>query len=299
MAGLLNLGTFEHSFDESRIEDQWTPSINIQYDISESTMLYASTASGFKGGGFDARILVDSVEKFEFKDEEALSIELGSKMSLMDGAGEMNIALFYTEIDDLQVSVFDGYTGFSVGNAAQMRSQGLEIDSRWRVTASLDISFSFAWLYSNFTDFKNAGCTDAQFDAWEAANPGKRSECIQDMSGERTFLSPEFQGNLSLLHTRTLGNHFLLRSGADLNYSDDFFLGPDNDPNLRQSAYILINVRIALADQNGNWEIALLGKNITDETISFHGSDVPLSSGSFYQQVSPPRSMSVQGIWRF
>ena len=58
-------------------------------------MLYANTASGFKSGGFDARILVDSMEKFEFKDEAAFSIELGNKMSLLDGSGELNIAFFY------------------------------------------------------------------------------------------------------------------------------------------------------------------------------------------------------------
>jgi outer membrane receptor protein involved in Fe transport len=74
--------------------------------MSDDTMLYASYTEGFKAGGFDARS--NSNANFEFDEELAESYELGAKMSLDDGAAELNIALYRTEYTDLQTSQFDG-----------------------------------------------------------------------------------------------------------------------------------------------------------------------------------------------
>ena len=44
----------QHSFtDLSRDEDKVTYSTNVQWDVTDDTMLYASVSTGFKGGGFD------------------------------------------------------------------------------------------------------------------------------------------------------------------------------------------------------------------------------------------------------
>ena len=61
---------------------------------------------------------------WEFDREEATSIELGSKMSLADGAAELSVALYMTEYTDLQVSQFDGTLGFNVTNAGEATVQG-------------------------------------------------------------------------------------------------------------------------------------------------------------------------------
>jgi len=71
---------------------------------------------------------------FEFEDEQATAFEAGSKISLLGGTAEVNVAVFYTEFDDLQGSIFDGTLGFNVGNAAKATTQGVEIDGRWAIT---------------------------------------------------------------------------------------------------------------------------------------------------------------------
>ena len=66
--------------------------------------------------------------------------------------------------------------------------------------------------------------------------------------------------------------------GLDLALSDDYFVSPSLDPNLEQDAYFKLNGRIALSSQEGDWEVALLLENITDEEILTFGNRAPLST---------------------
>ena len=63
--------------------------------------------------------------------------EAGAKLDLMDGRARLNFAVFRTEYDDLQVSVYDGVIGFDVQNAAEATTQGLEMDGSCRSPAAL------------------------------------------------------------------------------------------------------------------------------------------------------------------
>jgi len=55
---------------------------------------------------------------------------------------------------------------------------------------------------------------------------------------------------------------------------------------------------------SGRWELALVGKNLTDEPIINLSADVPLAGGTFgtpgfsagYEQ---PRSVAIQAIFRY
>jgi len=292
--GMLNLGSYEHGFTGERSEGQWTPSIKLQYFPNDDAMVYASATSGFKGGGFDARILVSDVNQFRYKDEQALNLEIGGKFTVLDGAGEINVAIFNTEIDDLQVSSFDGYTGFVVGNAAEMRSRGVETDMRWLATDWLTIMGSVAYLDSRFTHFENAGCTSAQFAAYAQAHPGERSKCSQDMSGARTFLSPEWTSSLAFITANELTETLMLKGGLDINFHDNYFLDADNDPNLVQPAFTLLNARIGVSNFDDTWEIALMVKNLTDKVWAPNGADIPLEDGKYFMLTSPPRTYALQ-----
>jgi outer membrane receptor protein involved in Fe transport len=291
---LKSLGTFEHNFDEKRSEDQWTPSVKLQYMANDDTMFYGSLSSGFKGGGFDGRILVIEENQFEYDNEQALSVEIGGKTTIADGTAEINAAIFYTEIDDLQVSTFDGYTGFVVGNAAKMRTQGVETDARWLAAQWLTVMGSVAYLDARFTDFEDAGCTNEQFNAYEAAHPGDRAKCSQDMSGERVFLAPEWTSSLAFITVNEISDTLLLNGGLDFNFRDNYFLDADNDEHLVQHAFTLINARIGISNADDTWEIALLGKNLTDKVWSPNGTDIPLTDGKFFKLTSPPRTFALQ-----
>ena len=65
--------------EASRSDDDFSPSLNIQYDFNDETMVYASYAEGFKAGGFDEQNGRLDPESFAFRPETVEAFELGAK----------------------------------------------------------------------------------------------------------------------------------------------------------------------------------------------------------------------------
>jgi outer membrane receptor protein involved in Fe transport len=101
----------------------------------------------------------------------------------------------------------------------------------------------------------------------------------------------------------SLGN-LELRTGVDVTYTDDYLVSLTLDPRAVQDSYAKVNARIALRGNDGAWEIALSGRNLTDEqTISYAG-DTPLSGSifaarSYYGFVDAPMTVAIEGAFKF
>ena len=124
-------------------------------------------------------------------------------------------------------------------------------------------------------------------------------ELKQDLSGEPTNYAPEWAGTLFAEWYQEVGAGMAIRIGADIQYSDWYYTEGDNDPESVQGSYTKLNARIALSDVDNRWEIALMGRNLTDEE-TFNGTlDVPLVEGSHIAFMEPPRTIGVQAKYSF
>jgi len=312
-ANLLNVQVVGHDLSGSRTDDSTDFSVVAQWDVSDDVMLYGSIASGFKSGGFDTRsnsipgasalfipgvfapgTLADGT--FEFEDETALSYELGAKMRLAGGQADLNLAAFFTAYDDLQISIFDGTVGFNVGNAAAADIIGLELDGRWQITDKFGMYGSVAILDFEFTDFKNGQCFFGESD------PDGDGLC--DRSGQTNQYVADYSGTIGLDFYAPLTTTMEFRAALDINFTDEYFTAQNNDPATIQDAYAKINLRLALAAQDGKWELAILGRNLTDEAVVPYTNPVPLArtisgANSHYGFVQRPRSVALQASFRF
>jgi iron complex outermembrane recepter protein len=327
-----------HSFTGlERSEDKVTYSGSLQWDATDDVMLYVSASTGYKAGGYDeaysnAGYTVRLVDPFtgapildangqpqtvpgadpsvlEYEPEEVVAYEIGAKMSLLDGAAELNIAAFRMEYEELQVSSLVGDV-FRVTNAGEATSQGVEADARWLIIENLTMGGAVAYLDATYEDFTGATCTVPQ-SAAPAANPGcldasgkqitvPLSNGGQDLSGETLLFAPEWSANWNIEYVIPLGGDMELRNGVDMNYSDEFYSALDLDPNTKHDSYVMWNARIALASSEDTWSIALLGKNLTDERTTVWNNDVALSnSNSYFGIPERPRSIAIQGRYRF
>lgn len=73
--------------EQNRDVTKFSPDVKLVWDASDSALLYASWARGFKSGGFDFRAnnrgqSTSSEAAFQFDDEEATNYELGGKFKL-------------------------------------------------------------------------------------------------------------------------------------------------------------------------------------------------------------------------
>ena len=297
-------------------DDSFTPVITLEWDLSEDTMTYATWTKGHKSGGFDARsnghpdaAVMNAINpltsasitgSWEFDREETTSIELGSKMRLADGAAELSLAFYLTEYTDLQVSQFDGTLGFNVTNAGEATVQGLEVDGRWAVSEKVTLTGSAAYLDFNYDRFPNSQCYFGQV----PNSPDFPGLC--DVAGERKEYTPEFQANIGAAWSDTVADNLLMSASLDLSYVGDYIYTPNLDPRTEQDAYTLVNARVALSSSEGDWQVALIGRNLSDETVINFGGNTPLAGtltggagNSYYAFVNRPRNVALQATYSF
>ncbi len=310
-----------HQLDDlQRDEEHWTYTANIQWDVTSDIMAYATVSNGVKSGGFNSFALTANPEEAEFDEEKVKSYEIGAKMTLLDGAAEINMAIFDMEYDDLQSTIFTGATGFKVENAASASIQGFEADGRWQMTEEFMLRGSVGYVDFEYDEYDTAGCTAAQRAAlgfvglFTKPAPGATSgtatavgsnafgqaaTCEQDLSGGVSAFTPEWSASLSLEHETNIGSTMFLRTVLDVNYLDDHHTAQDNDPLVHQDAYALTNLTITLGAQDNSWDVSLVGRNITDEEYITYSNDMPLFAGS--QQVAWGReaSYAVRGRLKF
>ncbi|MCV6622926.1 MAG: TonB-dependent receptor [Cellvibrionaceae bacterium] len=292
-AGLMQaFGYFAHQQEAKRSESNITPLIKFSYFLTDDVMFYGTASTGFKGGGFNTEVLNPATSPLEFDNEKSKAVEFGVKSTLLDGAAQFNVAIFRTEFEDLQVSGYDGLA-FIVGNAAEATSQGIEMDGMWRINENLTIGGSYAYLDSSYGSYDNAPCTFLQ----KAQSQGV---CEQDLSGQTLHYAPENTANINVSYEFDLNEDYSLELAADANYSDDFLLQTDLDPEDSQEAFTKFNARIVLRNTASDWELSLLGKNLSNEYTANNGVDIPLlEGGTHIKNTLPLRSLALQFLSRF
>ncbi|BFM14680.1 TonB-dependent receptor [Maricurvus nonylphenolicus] len=287
-------GYYEHEIDGDISAENLSPSLKLQYDVNDDLMVYASYSKAFKSGGFsESGTQGDDVGEydvvpsdFDYDEEEAVAYEVGGKATLWGGRATLNFAVFRTEYEDLQVSSYSEAAGvFVVGNAASSVSQGIELDGVVRLTEALRLTSSLSYLDATYGSFEDATPTKEQSD---------NGALVQDLSGEVLPQAPKWTWNLGLDHEVALGNNLELHSHVDLNYTDDHYIADDLDPRSEEDAYTVVNARVALRNPESGWELALLGKNLTDEHIRNYFTNGGLSDGVALSNLSAPRTVALQ-----
>jgi iron complex outermembrane recepter protein len=280
-------------------------------------MAYASYTEGFKSGGYDARsnnatsppavvctapgtpagcVPVTAVGSFEFKPEKSESYELGLKSRFADDRAEVNVAYFFTDFTNLQVSTFDGVLGFNVKNAGEAQVQGVELDARWAMSQYLSLRGSMVWTDFEYQNFIGQCYTGQVPNAADGIN------C--DYAGKTNQYVPDLAGNVALDFNMPVGAALRFGSTLEVVYSDDYYPQATLDPTTIQDAYAKLNLRLALGSSDNTWEVALLGRNLTNQTVTSNVTDMPLAARTFGAPsygafVEPPRSVAVQGTFRF
>lgn len=294
----------EYLFFQVREDESLDPSIRAIYELTDEINVYAAYSTGSKPGGLkandgglggvllsrDAAFLEEFVGQsvvtpedlrsgltlkqgngvFDFEDEDAENFEIGTKMVLADGRVNLNAAAFSMQFDNLQTSSYDG-TQFIIGNAASAEVTGLEIESQWLATDALTLTASGAFLDATYDEYLSAQCP---------VGPDGNLEdptCIDgegDLSGRQLERTPEVELNLGAAWQSGLTETLDLTASLDYYYSSELFLRQDYDPNGRQDAFSKWNARLAIGPRQGGWQVALIGRNLTDERTIQHAYEV-------------------------
>ncbi len=269
--------------DPRRTDRKFMPSVGFQIDANDDVMAYGTYTRGFKAGGFGSSTIGET-----FGAETVDAYELGLKSSLFDRRLSLNLALFQSNYSDLQESTSSFQSSGTIitliTNAAKARARGVELGLSARLAPRISLNADFAYLDSIYTKYTNGSCTIVQ-----AQTPG----CIQNMSGKRRAFAPEFSGTIGIAASVPVGE-LELRVDPSVSFSSSFFQSATADNLLKQDAYGKIDLRVGIGPQDRSWEVALIGRNLTDKTTASFRNALPTGGTTIWAFAERPRSVAIQ-----
>ena len=278
--------------------DSTDPTLMIEYDFNDDTMLYVSRTESFRAGGFNetagslpenttdaqgnfilARCNPDETGPrrsygcdLVFDPEEITAYEIGVKSTFNNGRTRLNVAAFQYELDNEQFNVpkepFVATNRAIVNTTAEM--EGFEFDFVHLIGDNFTISGNAA-----YTDVQNdpvvnpylCQLTPALQQPVALCPPG--TPLVVDLR-EDPLGVPEWQYSVSLDYNTQINDRLDLYAHINLNHKDEH-LSSQNEGN---DEHDLINANVRLSYELSNGRTAFLkfwGKNITDEEYRIDG----------------------------
>jgi iron complex outermembrane receptor protein len=226
--------------------------IGPQFDITDDVMVYATYSRGYKGPAYSAFFNMQAFDNLAVAAEESDAYEIGLKSTLLDDRLRLNLALFDTQFTGYQGNIADVVGGVVVTrliNAGDVTTRGAEADFEARITPNFSISGALAY-------------TDATVDQFRC--PPGNAGCLS-LNGAQLPYAPEWKANLVTNYGFDVGLG-RLDFQLDWTYQDDTQYALSVSPNTIGPSYDVINAMISLSGEDSRWRVALIGKNLGDES---------------------------------
>jgi iron complex outermembrane receptor protein len=253
-----------------------TPKVSVQYQWTDDVLQYATWSKGFKSGGFDNRATRLDLASRPFAPENVDSYETGLKTDLLDRRVRLNLAAFYNDYKDLQVSYSDpAYPGNSIrGNAGKAHTYGVELEGDARPTERLGLQASAGYLFAVYDKYRNAGGVGVNADGHRLLNSPRWS-----LSGGLTYDVPvEVPGSLRL--------------GLNAQWQSKAYFNALQRPQDAAPAQGFLNGSLTWTSPDPHWAVQLSGRNLLNSDKPVSATYTP-STGVYYRNYPDPRTFLV------
>ncbi|ABL99658.1 TonB-dependent receptor [Shewanella amazonensis] len=239
------------AFDPS--ETMWGGHIAIGKQLNEQHNLYGRIARGYKAGGFNMSLPAEFADKKEFDTEVLYNYEIGLKSSFLEGNFDTNLALFFMDRQDQQVSASQQDPAkpqrfvLFTENAGSSTNYGAELDLNWYATDNLHFYGSLGYLKAEYGDY-----------SYQDKYGG-----LVDLSGRELAHAPNW--------TWSLGTTWRADSGFFVNLNANgkskFYYSDSNDSVSKD--YGVLNARAGF--EGDIWSVYVWGRNLLDEEYGVRG----------------------------
>ncbi len=255
------------------------PKAALTYDLGQGSNVYASVSRGYRSGGYNVQLfsdllqtgmkhqLINSIpgipsghaemlfgpmpsveETTHYKPETSWNYEIGSHLNLFDGRLKADLAAYWIETRDLQISqMAESGLGRETINAGKGRSLGMEATIHAAVTDALTINASYGFTHAT-----------TKFETQEKAG---RGEPVTVEHKVRVPFAPK--------HTMSVGAEYTWHTRG---WMQDITLGAigkgngriywNCENNLSQPFYALLDARLSV--RHNDLELSLWGNNLTN-----------------------------------
>lgn len=273
------LGYFVTSYTGKADWESFSPKVGLDYTINDDAMVYANISRGFKSGGFNGRATTPQ----PYNPETLWSYEVGFKSTLADQRVRLNMAAFYNDYKDFQVSRFtaDNNGNFQAvfDNAGKAVMWGAEVELTALLSDNVTLDMNAGYLNSKYKDFIDGGV---------------------DVSASRHLVNaPEFSSRASLTYDHELGEAGLLSFNGALSYRSKTYLTVSSSEELSQDGFVLLEASVRYTSADQLWNVILAGQNLTNKEYREHGFDLSAFPGVQLGYYGTPRTYSLTVRYSF
>jgi iron complex outermembrane receptor protein len=293
------LGT-EGNFADTRLD--WRAVVD--YRFSDALLVYASAATGFKGGGVNPRPFVAD-QALPFNPETLTTYEAGFKADLLDRRWRLNGAVFFNDYANVQGTKLVCPESslpspcLRPANVGQAEMRGFELETSIYPADGLSLDASLAYIDFDWTGPFESAPRDV--DNNPATPPtrgpalGDCTDFLQNTSVGRCTVTPytpkwTYSAGIQYDWEMDAGTLSTRLDGA---YQSDVFTTSENSPFSRVDSYFLANGRLAFTTEDEEWQVYLEVKNIFDKYYFLSRQDAGATLGVVTGQPGLPRTWLV------
>lgn len=265
-------------------EDNVSGRLSISYAPNDDWLLFASVSRGYKSGVWPVLTAANDAQLDAATQEKVTAYEIGSKVTLFGGAGQLNAAVFHYEYEDKQLQsevedlVFQ--TLPRLVNIPRSRVSGIEAELNAQLSESLGARFGVAYTDSEVEEFVGY----------------RRLGQLEDFAGDEFPYTPEWQVTGSLNHDTQISPEWGLASNLSVSYRSDTSAAIGREQGFNIGSYSLVNADIALYSADEAWRVGLFAENLTDE---YYWTSVDVQTDSVYRIPGLPRLFGIRFRYEF
>ncbi|HEV8693868.1 MAG TPA: TonB-dependent receptor [Lysobacter sp.] len=274
------------------------------YAATQDVNLYARVAKSFRAPSIQGRVLFQSSPSLSVADaEDVISYEAGVKADLWDKRARLGFSVFHYEVSDQQLNAVGGGTNQTLlVNADKTVGQGFEVDLDAYLTDHLMVTFGASYNDTEIQDSDlTVGVCGATFGAPPLCTVTDPTTVIDGttvafIDGNSLPQAPEWVYNLTARYSIPVGDN----GGEFYAYTDwsyrsevNFFLYESKE--FTGKALLEGGLRLGYTWDYGKYDVALYGRNITDEVQAVGGIDFNNLTGF----INDPRIIGVEFKARF
>ncbi|BDU16314.1 TonB-dependent receptor [Lysobacter auxotrophicus] len=241
--------------------------LSATYEINDDVNFYGRVATGYRGSSIQAAGAFNRMSVAG--PETSTSYEVGVKADLWNNRARINAGVFYYEVKDQQLTAVGGAANANILlNADKSVGQGFEMDFQAYLTDNLLVTLGSSY---NDTEIKDsdlnvAGCAACTVTDAPVLNPATGEPTgSYYIGGNELPQAPKWTHNLTARWGLPMdnGNEFYVYT--DWMYRDElnFFLYDSLE--FRAKSLVEGGLRVGYSWNYGKYDVALFGRNITDE----------------------------------
>ncbi|WP_164843874.1 TonB-dependent receptor [Croceicoccus ponticola] len=288
----------EGVFTSGRFSDeQISPEATLSWRATPETMVYAAYKTGYKSGGFSNPSILSfgqTVSDLGFAPEKADGGEVGFKGELLNRRLLVNATVYRYTFKGLQLTSFNpSPPSFTIRNAASARTTGVELDGAFNVTPDFTLRAAAGYNKAKYLSFAAAPCY-----AGQTAAQGCNG--VQDLSGTALVRAPKWNLTGGVTYDTDLTSDIGLGLSGDANYTSGYWILENQNPVGWQKGFARINATARLYELDDAWELALIGRNLTNKYYGIAGAEKPFGTpDAVWVNIGRPREIMLQGTVRF